>query len=122
MPGTHGTNPATAVMCGYTVHEIPTDANGDVDIMALKAAVGPQTAELCSPIPRHWACSNGASTEIKKVVHDAGGLALYYGGAPALMPSSGRVKPGDMGFDVIHEPAQDLLHAARRRRAPGRWR
>src|SRR5512138_515283 len=42
----HGTNPATAVMCGYTVKEIPTDANGDVDLDALRAAVGPQTAGL----------------------------------------------------------------------------
>jgi len=42
----HGTNPATAVMCGYTVKEIPTDADGDVDLEALKAAVGPHTAGI----------------------------------------------------------------------------
>ena len=42
----HGTNPATATMCGYTVREIPTDANGNVDLEALRAAVGPHTAGL----------------------------------------------------------------------------
>ena len=42
----HGTNPATAVMCGYTAREIPTDADGNVDLAALKAAVGPHTAGL----------------------------------------------------------------------------
>ena len=42
----HGTNPASAVQCGYKVREIPTGADGNVDIEALKAAVGPQTAGI----------------------------------------------------------------------------
>jgi len=96
----HGTNPATAVMCGYTVREIPTDANGDVDIEALKAAVGPKTAGLMLTNPSTLGVFERRITEIAKIVHDAGGL-LYYDGAN-LNAILGRVKPGDMGFDVIH--------------------
>ena len=96
----HGTNPATAVMCGYTVREIRTDANGDVDIEALKAAVGPQTAGLMLTNPSTLGVFERRITEIAKIVHDAGGL-LYYDGAN-LNAILGRVKPGDMGFDVIH--------------------
>lgn len=96
----HGTNPATAVMCGYTVREIPTDANGDVDLEALKAAVGPQTAGLMLTNPSTLGVFERRITEIAKTVHQAGGL-LYYDGAN-LNAILGRVKPGDMGFDVIH--------------------
>ena len=96
----HGTNPATAVMCGYTVREIPTDENGDVNIEALKAAVGPQTAGLMLTNPSTLGVFERKITEIAKIVHDAGGL-LYYDGAN-LNAILGRVKPGDMGFDVIH--------------------
>ncbi|OGI57829.1 MAG: glycine dehydrogenase (aminomethyl-transferring), partial [Candidatus Muproteobacteria bacterium RIFCSPHIGHO2_01_FULL_61_200] len=96
----HGTNPATAVMCGYTVREIPTDGNGDVDIESLKAAVGPQTAGLMLTNPSTLGVFEREITEIAKIVHDAGGL-LYYDGAN-LNAILGRVKPGDMGFDVIH--------------------
>lgn len=96
----HGTNPATAVMCGYTVREIPTDENGDVNIEALKAAVGPQTAGLMLTNPSTLGVFERKITEIAKIVHDAGGM-LYYDGAN-LNAILGRVKPGDMGFDVIH--------------------
>lgn len=96
----HGTNPATAVMCGYTVREIPTDKNGDVDIEALKAAVGPQTAGLMLTNPSTLGVFERSITQIAKIIHDAGGL-LYYDGAN-LNAILGRVKPGDMGFDVIH--------------------
>jgi glycine dehydrogenase subunit 2 len=96
----HGTNPATAVMCGYTVREIPTDAEGDVNIEALKAAVGPQTAGLMLTNPSTLGVFERKITDIAKIVHDAGGL-LYYDGAN-LNAILGRVKPGDMGFDVIH--------------------
>ncbi|NOT18004.1 MAG: aminomethyl-transferring glycine dehydrogenase subunit GcvPB [Sulfuriferula sp.] len=96
----HGTNPATAVMCGYTVREIPTDANGDVDIDALKAAVGPHTAGLMLTNPSTLGVFEKQIQQIQHIVHDAGGL-LYYDGAN-LNAILGRVKPGDMGFDVIH--------------------
>ncbi len=96
----HGTNPATAVMCGYKVKEIPTDSEGDVDLEALKAAVGPQTAGLMLTNPSTLGVFEKAIQAIQKIVHDAGGL-LYYDGAN-LNAILGKVKPGDMGFDVIH--------------------
>jgi glycine dehydrogenase subunit 2 len=96
----HGTNPATAVMCGYTVREIPTDEEGDVDLVALKAAVGPQTAGIMLTNPSTLGVFERRIQEIAAIVHKAGGL-LYYDGAN-LNAILGRVRPGDMGFDVIH--------------------
>jgi glycine dehydrogenase subunit 2 len=98
--GAHGTNPATAVMCGYAVREIPTDGDGNVDLSALKAAVGPQTAGLMLTNPSTLGVFEKSIQDIQRIVHDAGGL-LYYDGAN-LNAILGRVKPGDMGFDVIH--------------------
>lgn len=96
----HGTNPATAVMCGYKVREIPVLANGDVDLAALKAAVGPQTAGLMMTNPSTCGVFEQQIEEIAKTVHEAGGL-LYYDGAN-LNAILGKVRPGDMGFDVLH--------------------
>jgi glycine dehydrogenase subunit 2 len=96
----HGTNPATAVMCGYKVKEIRTDSEGDIDLAALRAAVGPQTAGLMLTNPSTLGVFEKTIQQIQKIVHDAGGL-LYYDGAN-LNAILGRVKPGDMGFDVIH--------------------
>ncbi len=96
----HGTNPASAVMCGYTVREIPTDRDGSVDLAALAAAVGPRTAGLMLTNPSTLGVFERAILEIGKIVHAAGGL-LYYDGAN-LNAILGKVKPGDMGFDVIH--------------------
>jgi len=96
----HGTNPATAVMCGYTVREIPTDANGDINLELLRAAVGPHTAGLMLTNPSTLGVFEKDIQRVQKAVHDAGGL-LYYDGAN-LNAILGKVKPGDMGFDVIH--------------------
>ncbi len=96
----HGTNPATAVMCGYTVREIPTDVQGDIDIEKLRAAVGPQTAGLMLTNPSTLGVFEKDIQEVQQIVHQAGGL-LYYDGAN-LNAILGKVKPGDMGFDVIH--------------------
>jgi glycine dehydrogenase subunit 2 len=96
----HGTNPATASMCGYTVREIPTDRQGNVDLEALKAAVGPQTAGLMLTNPSTLGVFEQSIVAIQKIVHEAGGLS-YYDGAN-LNAILGRVRPGDMGFDVIH--------------------
>ena len=96
----HGTNPATAAMCGCTVKEIPCDANGDVDIDALKAAVGPATAGIMLTNPSTLGVFECEITEVARIVHEAGGL-LYYDGAN-LNAILGKVRPGDMGFDVIH--------------------
>ncbi|HET9122041.1 MAG TPA: aminomethyl-transferring glycine dehydrogenase subunit GcvPB [Acidiferrobacteraceae bacterium] len=96
----HGTNPATAAMCGYTVREIPTDRNGNVDLAALRAAVGPQTAGLMLTNPSTLGVFEQEIEALQRVVHEAGGL-LYYDGAN-LNAILGKVRPGDMGFDVIH--------------------
>lgn len=96
----HGTNPATAIMCGFKVREIPTLPDGDVDIAALKAAVGPQTAGLMLTNPSTFGVFERHIDEIAKIIKDAGGL-LYYDGAN-LNAILGKVRPGDMGFDVIH--------------------
>ena len=96
----HGTNPATAVMCGFKVTEVPVNADGDVDLAALKACVGPQTAGLMMTNPSTCGVFERQIKEIAKTVHDAGGL-LYYDGAN-LNAILGKVKPGDMGFDVLH--------------------
>ncbi len=96
----HGTNPATAAMCGYAVREVPVADNGDVDVEALKAAVGPQTAGLMMTNPSTCGVFERDISEIASVVHEAGGL-LYYDGAN-LNAILGKVRPGDMGFDVLH--------------------
>jgi len=96
----HGTNPASAVMCGYTVREIPTDANGDVDVDALKAVVGPQTAGIMLTNPSTLGVFGRRIQDVARIVHEAGGL-LYYDGAN-LNAILGKVTPGMMGFDVVH--------------------
>ena len=96
----HGTNPATATMLGYKTREIPTNAEGDVDVEALKAAVGPQTAGIMLTNPSTLGVFERRIKEIAGIVHAAGGL-LYYDGAN-LNAILGKVRPGDMGFDVIH--------------------
>jgi glycine dehydrogenase subunit 2 len=96
----HGTNPATAVMCGYRVREIPTDSHGDVDLEALSKVVGPETAGIMLTNPSTLGVFERRIQEIAAIVHEAGGL-LYYDGAN-LNAILGKVRPGDMGFDVVH--------------------
>jgi len=96
----HGTNPATAAMCGYKVREIPTNAEGDVDLDALRVMVGPQTAGIMMTNPSTLGVFEKKIDTISSLVHDAGGL-LYYDGAN-LNAILGKVKPGEMGFDVMH--------------------
>lgn len=96
----HGTNPATASMAGYTVVNIPSAPDGTVDLNALRANVGPDTAGLMLTNPNTLGIFDKNILEITKIVHDAGGLC-YYDGANmnAIM---GAARPGDMGFDVVH--------------------
>ncbi|MCF7990991.1 MAG: aminomethyl-transferring glycine dehydrogenase subunit GcvPB [Thiohalocapsa sp.] len=96
----HGTNPASAIMAGFQVREIPTGSNGDVDIDALRAAVGPRTAGIMLTNPSTVGVFDRNIQAIAETVHAAGGL-LYYDGAN-LNAILGKVRPGDMGFDVIH--------------------
>jgi glycine dehydrogenase subunit 2 len=96
----HGTNPATANMCGCKVREIPTGPDGDIEYDALKAVLGPQTAGIMLTNPSTLGVFERHIKEVADMVHDAGGL-LYYDGAN-LNAILGKVRPGDMDFDVIH--------------------
>ena len=96
----HGTNPATVSMVGYNVVQIPCDERGLVDLEALKAAVDDTTAALMLTNPSTLGLFEEEIIAMAKAVHQAGGL-LYYDGANmnAIM---GYIRPGDMGFDVVH--------------------
>ena len=96
----HGTNPATASMCGMQVVGVPSTADGFVDLEKLRAAVGEDTAGIMLTNPNTLGIFERDIEEITKIVHDAGGL-VYYDGANmnAIM---GVTRPGDMGFDCIH--------------------
>ena len=96
----HGTNPATATMCGCSVREIPVGPDGDVDLAALRAAVGPATAGIMLTNPSTLGVFERHIATVAEIVHAAGGL-LYYDGAN-LNAIVGKVRPADMGFDVVH--------------------
>lgn len=96
----HGTNPATASMCGFQVVNIASAADGCVDLEALKAALGDDTAGLMLTNPNTVGIFDANILEITRLVHEAGGLC-YYDGAN-LNAIMGVVRPGDMGFDCIH--------------------
>jgi len=96
----HGTNPASATMAGYEIVSIASAPDGCVDIDALKAVVGDDTAGLMLTNPNTVGLFDKNILEITKIVHDAGGLN-YYDGAN-LNAVMGVVRPGDMGFDVTH--------------------
>ncbi|MFB6305091.1 MAG: aminomethyl-transferring glycine dehydrogenase subunit GcvPB [Haloferacaceae archaeon] len=96
----HGTNFATAAMAGYDVVELPPAEDGRVDLDALKAAVGDETAALMLTNPNTVGQFERDIEAIAETVHDAGGL-LYYDGAN-LNALLGRARPGDMGFDIMH--------------------
>ena len=96
----HGTNPATVTMCGCTVRELPTRADGDVDLDALRELVGPQTAGIMLTNPSTLGVFERSIKAIEQIIHNAGGL-LYYDGAN-LNAILGKVLPAQMGFDVMH--------------------
>lgn len=96
----HGTNPATATVCGLETVEIKSHPDGSMDLDALQAVVGPDTAALMLTNPSTLGLFETQILDIAKIVHDAGGL-LYYDGANANA-ILGITRPGDMGFDVVH--------------------
>lgn len=96
----HGTNPASAVACGFKAIEIPTAKDGDLDLNALRERLGPKTAGIMLTNPSTLGLFMRQIKEIATMVHEAGGL-LYYDGAN-LNAILGKVRPGDMGFDVMH--------------------
>lgn len=96
----HGTNPASAAMVGFDVVEVKSNDRGEVDLEALKAVVDDTTAGLMLTNPNTLGLFEGNILEIADIVHKAGGL-LYYDGAN-MNAILGMVRPGDMGFDVVH--------------------
>ncbi len=98
--GAHGTNPATASMAGYDVVEVPTGPDGEVDLDAFRAALGPHVAAVMLTNPNTLGIFETRILDIAEAAH-AVGAQLYYDGAN-LNAIVGRARPGDMGFDVVH--------------------
>jgi glycine dehydrogenase subunit 2 len=96
----HGTNPASGTMAGFKIVIVPSNQKGCLDLKALKAAVSEHTAGLMITNPNTLGIFEEDITEITQTVHEMGGL-LYYDGAN-LNAIMGKVKPGDMGFDIVH--------------------
>uniref|UniRef100_A0A7J3ZLC2 glycine dehydrogenase (aminomethyl-transferring) n=1 Tax=Fervidicoccus fontis TaxID=683846 RepID=A0A7J3ZLC2_9CREN len=96
----HGSNPASASMGGFRVVRIPTDSNGQVDLEALRHSITENVAGMMLTNPNTLGLFEEKIAEISRLVHEAGGL-LYYDGAN-LNGILGIVRPGDMGFDIVH--------------------
>jgi glycine dehydrogenase subunit 2 len=96
----HGTNPASGSMAGFKVLVAPSDESGCVDLEALKSTVSNRTAGLMLTNPNTLGIFEKDIAEIAGLIHEAGGL-LYYDGAN-LNAILGKVRPGDMGFDIVH--------------------
>ena len=96
----HGTNPASAAMCGYSIIEIPSGEDGRLDLDALRAVVGDDTAAMMITNPSTLGVFEPDIAEAAQIVHDAGGQ-MYYDGAN-FNAIIGRTNPGLMGFDAVH--------------------
>ena len=96
----HGTNPASAAVCGLDIVVVKSQANGLVDVESLKPLLGPDIAGIMLTNPNTLGLFEKDIKEIAELVHECGGL-LYYDGAN-MNPLVGIVRPGDMGFDVMH--------------------
>ncbi len=99
----HGTNPASAAVCGLDIIEVKSLSDGTVDVEALKellAQHGPEIAAMMMTNPNTLGLFEKQISAIEKLIHEAGGL-MYYDGAN-LNPMLGAARPGDMGFDVMH--------------------
>jgi Glycine cleavage system protein P (pyridoxal-binding), C-terminal domain len=96
----HGTNPASAAVCGLEVVEVKSNKNGTISAADLKPLLDDTIAGIMMTNPNTLGIFETEVLEIAKLVHDAGGL-LYYDGAN-LNPLLGKCRPGDMGFDIMH--------------------
>jgi glycine cleavage system P protein (glycine dehydrogenase) subunit 2 len=96
----HGTNPASAAIAGYHVVTVPSDANGVMDIEALKKELNDEVAGVMLTCPNTLGLFNPHIREICDLVHSVDGLA-YYDGAN-LNAIVGKARPGDFGFDIMH--------------------
>ncbi len=96
----HGTNPASAAMAGFDIKVLPSDEDGDVDMKVLKESLGPDVAGIMLTCPNTLGLFDPNVKKICELVHQAGGLC-YCDGAN-FNAIVGRVRPGDLGFDVMH--------------------
>ncbi len=96
----HGTNPASAAVCGLEVVEVKSKENGRIDVEDLKPLLNDTIAGIMMTNPNTLGLFETEILEIAELVHAAGGL-LYYDGAN-LNPLLGKCRPGDMGFDIMH--------------------
>jgi glycine dehydrogenase subunit 2 len=96
----HGTNPATVIMAGLEVVELPSDERGNVDLDALRAAADEHTAGLMITNPNTLGLFEEHMVEVCEIIHEAGGLV--YGDGANFNALLGIVRPGDLGFDVMH--------------------
>lgn len=96
----HGTNPATAVMAGFEVVTLPSDAHGNTELDALRSSAGDDLAGLMITLPSTLGLFDSNIQEVIKIVRDAGGIV--YGDGANLNALLGRVKLGELGFDVMH--------------------
>ena len=96
----HGTNPATAAICGYRVQTIPANDRGRVDLAALKGQLGPEIAGVMITNPNTCGLFENDMIEIAALIHEAGGY-VYCDGAN-FNAIVGRVRPGELGIDCMH--------------------
>ena len=96
----HGTNPATAVQCGFTVEAIPADATGRVDLVALKEKLGDDVAGIMVTNPNTCGLFERDIRAIADAVHEAGGY--FYCDGANFNAIAGKVRPGDLGVDAMH--------------------
>ena len=96
----HGTNPASVAMCGFTVREIPSDKNGNVDIAALEKNLDHDVAALMLTCPNTLGLFDSNMETITQMVHGNG--SLMYGDGANFNALIGRVRPRDLGFDILH--------------------
>ncbi|MBX6770561.1 MAG: aminomethyl-transferring glycine dehydrogenase subunit GcvPB [Chloroflexi bacterium] len=96
----HGTNPATAKMVGYTVQSIPSDSRGNLDLAALRRAVGPDVAALMITIPSTFGLFDEQILDVIGAIHEVGGLV--YGDGANMNAMLGQARFGDLGVDVMH--------------------
>jgi glycine dehydrogenase subunit 2 len=96
----HGTNPATAAMCGFSTLSIPTDSHGNVDLAKVREAADDETVAMMLTNPNTLGLFEQEIREVTGAIHDAGGLV--YGDGANLNAILGAVKPADLGFDVLH--------------------
>ena len=96
----HGTNPSSASMAGFDVVTLPSDQAGNVDLEALHELAGPDLAGVMITLPSTLGIFDANIVEVCRVVHEAGGLV--YGDGANMNALLGRVKLGELGFDLIH--------------------